>query len=68
MVSIGRLPERRSAITGATQGIGLAIARDFASEGADLLLLDLKKRGKPHELIIIAVARRLVTISNATRR
>lgn len=37
----GRLSNRRIAVTGAAQGIGLAIARDFASEGADLLLLDV---------------------------
>lgn len=39
MVS-GRLQGRYIAITGAAQGIGLAIARDFAAEGADLFLLD----------------------------
>lgn len=37
----GRLAGRYIAITGAAQGIGLAIARDFLSEGADLFLVDL---------------------------
>ncbi|WEX08999.1 SDR family oxidoreductase [Chelativorans sp. AA-79] len=40
---MGRLDQRLIAITGAAQGIGLAIARDFASEGADLLLLDIDR-------------------------
>nr|WP_246849433.1 SDR family oxidoreductase [Rubellimicrobium arenae] len=32
---------RRIAVTGAAQGIGRAIALDFAGEGADLLLIDI---------------------------
>lgn len=37
----GRLRNRWIAITGAAQGIGEAIARQFTAEGADLLLIDL---------------------------
>jgi len=37
----GRLAGRYIAVTGAAQGIGLAIARDFAGEEADLFLVDM---------------------------
>ena len=39
--SQGRLAGRRAVITGAARGIGAEIARTFASEGAQLVLLDL---------------------------
>lgn len=37
----GRLAGKRAVITGAAQGIGAAIARAFAAEGAELLLADI---------------------------
>lgn len=63
----GRLEKRWIAITGAAQGIGEAIARAFAAEGADLLLIDLDAqrldqaatalaRSAPERQIVTAVA------------
>ncbi len=40
----GRLAGKRAVITGAAQGIGAAIARAFAAEGAELLLADIDAR------------------------
>lgn len=39
----GRLNQRRILVTGAASGMGLAIARLFADEGASLALLDRMK-------------------------
>jgi len=39
------LSQQRVLITGAGQGLGAAIARVFASQGADLVLMDLNARG-----------------------
>jgi|TARA_B100000768_G_scaffold152779_1_gene148636 3-oxoacyl-[acyl-carrier protein] reductase len=36
-----RITEKRTVITGAAQGIGAAIAKGFAEEGASLLLIDM---------------------------
>jgi len=41
----GRLNERRILVTGAASGMGLAIARLFAEEGASLALLDRNEAG-----------------------
>ena len=41
----GRLNERRILVTGAASGMGLAIARFFAEEGASLALLDRNEAG-----------------------
>ena len=41
----GRLNERRILVTGAASGMGLAIARLFADEGASLALLDRNEAG-----------------------
>ncbi len=41
----GKLEGRRILITGAASGMGLAIARMFAGEGAQLALLDLNEAG-----------------------
>lgn len=43
-----RLDKKVAVITGAASGIGLAIARRFAAEGADVHLLDLKKVEAEH--------------------
>lgn len=48
----GRLAGRAAIITGAAQGIGLAIAELFAREGASLLLVDQSE-------VIVATAKRL---------
>ena len=40
----GRLAGKRAVIAGAAQGIGAAIARAFAAEGAELLLADIDAR------------------------
>jgi len=41
----GRLASRKILITGAASGMGLAIARLFAQEGAALALLDMNEKG-----------------------
>ena len=41
----GKLEGRRILVTGAASGMGLAIARMFAGEGAKLALLDLNEGG-----------------------
>ena len=41
----GKLEGRRILVTGAASGMGLAIARMFAEEGANLALLDLNEAG-----------------------
>lgn len=43
-----RLDKKVAVITGAASGIGLAIARRFAAEGANVHLLDLKKEEAEH--------------------
>lgn len=43
-----RLDKKVAVITGAASGIGLAIARRFAAEGANIHLLDLKKEEAEH--------------------
>ena len=37
-----QLKQKRAVVTGAASGIGLAIAKTFASHGAEVVLLDLE--------------------------
>lgn len=46
---VGRLAGKRIMITGAAQGIGLAMAKTFHREGAQLLLVDMDGRLLEHE-------------------
>jgi NAD(P)-dependent dehydrogenase (short-subunit alcohol dehydrogenase family) len=43
--NLGRLAGRRTILTGASSGVGLAAARLFAREGADLVFLARGKAG-----------------------
>lgn len=42
---VGRLRDKRVVVTGASSGIGVAAAREFAREGADVALLARSKKG-----------------------
>ena len=39
-----RLKDRKAVVTGAASGIGKAIARAFAAEGADVVILDIDEK------------------------
>lgn len=65
MAQGGRLAGRVALITGAAGGIGSAIARAFAAEGADLALLD---RAAPDALAAGLGGRTLALAADVTRR
>lgn len=58
----GRLAGRTIAVTGAARGIGLAIAEDFAAEGADLLLVDLNGKAVSGEAARLRAAHPNISI------
>ena len=42
-------------VTGAANGIGLAISRHFVNQGANVMMADLQKTAKPNVLLVTYV-------------